>query len=154
MSQNVIKNETGNRLLVSLPNIALANSAGSTNPIWKSNPDDDLLFTEDTTLTSLPTGAQGRILTHPTLSDFNSIIGDIGNTTIQHSYYGTEFDEYYNGSTTSILGTSQVILGGSFIKDSLVVISMSESNVSGNGHLFASYGVDGGRGRPPISKPA
>ena len=135
LSQNVIKNETGNRLLVSLPNIALANSTGSTNPIWKSNPDDDLLFTEDTTLTSLPTGAQGRILTHPTLSNFNSIIGDIGNTTIQHSYYGTEFDEYYNGSTTSILGTSQVILGGSFIKDSLVVISMSESNVSGNGHL-------------------
>lgn len=135
LSQNVISNEKGNKLLVSLPNIALANSTGGTTPIWQSNPDDDLLFTEDTTLTTLPLGAQGRILTHPTLSNFNSIIGDIGNTTIQHSYYGTEFDEYYNGSTTSILGTSQVILGGSFIKDSLVVISMSESNVSGNGHL-------------------
>ena len=135
LSQNVISNEKGNKLLVSLPNIALANNTGGTTPIWQSNPDDDLLFTEDTTLTTLPLGAQGRILTHPTLTSFNSIIGDIGNATIQYSYYGPEFDEYYSGNTASILGSSQIILGGSFIKNSLVVISMSESNVSGNGHL-------------------
>jgi hypothetical protein len=135
LSQNVISNEKGNKLLVSLPNIALANNTGGTTPIWQSNPDDDLLFTEDTTLTTLPLGSQGRIVTHPTLTDFNSIIGDIGNATIQYSYYGPEFDEYYSGNTASILGSSQIILGGSFIKNSLVVISMSESNVSGNGHL-------------------
>ena len=132
LSQNVVSTERGNKLLLTLPNVLFIPFVYGSDPAWVTY-GNDLLYTEDTTITSIAEfNPSGVILTHPNATSTTTAINDIGTNTIQWSYYGPQFDDAFVSQPGPTVA-SQIILGGTFLKDKLIIVSTDGDN---KGHLL------------------
>lgn len=106
LSQNIVSNERGNKLLATLPNVLL-----------------------DT--------VNSKIY----ISDTDTTVNDAINNNATEYLYGTKFDDSWIIGTSHVI-LNQKILGGTYLKDRMFIISTDSDN---DGHLLVweiSYEVD------------